>query len=160
VPLADGGRIRKSSEVQMAKSFFWVGIDPGISGGAARMCGETGEITSTIKFSESERDIHEWFLQIESAQAVIEKVHSMPKQGVRSTFTFGCQYGFCRAMLVAHLIPFQAVAPNVWMKFMGLKTRGDKKVNYAMAQERFPNVKITHAIADACLLAEYARRIS
>ena len=124
------------------------------------MDAENGEIVSTIKFTESERDIHEWFLAINTAHAVIEKVHSMPRQGVRSMFTFGQQYGFCRAMLIAHSFPFQAVAPNVWMREMGLKTRGDKKVNYSRAQELFPNIRVTHAIADACLLAEYARRLS
>ena len=149
---------RKKGEVQV--EHFWIGVDPGKSGGAALMDAENGEIVSTIKFTESERDIHEWFLAINTAHAVIEKVHSMPRQGVRSMFTFGQQYGFCRAMLIAHSFPFQAVAPNVWMREMGLKTRGDKKVNYSRAQELFPNIRVTHAIADACLLAEYARRLS
>lgn len=135
-------------------------MDPGKSGAAALMDAETGEIISTIKFSNTEKDIHEWFLAIDMAHAIIEKVHSMPKQGVKSMFTFGQQYGFSRAMLIAHSFPFQAVAPNVWMREMGLHTHGDKKKNYAMAQELFPNLRITHAIADACLLAEYLRRIS
>ena len=102
---------RTKGEVQVAK-FFWIGVDPGKSGAAALMDGENGEIVSTIKFTESERDIHEWFLAIDSAHAVLEKVHSMPRQGVRSMFTFGQQYGFCRAMLIAHSFPFQAVAPK------------------------------------------------
>lgn len=117
----------------------------------------TGEIVSTIKFSESERDIHEWFLAIDMAHAVLEKVHSMPKQGVKSTFTFGQQYGFCRAMLIAHSFRFTEVAPGVWQRKMGCLSGGDKKVTYRKAQELFPQIKITHAIADAILIAEYAR---
>lgn len=139
---------------------FWIGVDPGKSGAAAKMDGPSGEIISTIKFTESERDIHEWFLAIDSAHAVIEKVHSMPKQGVKSMFTFGQSYGFCRAMLIAHSFPFQDVAPGVWQRHLGCLSGGDKKVTYRKAQELFPSLKITHAIADACLLAEYARRTS
>lgn len=139
---------------------FVIGIDPGISGGAALLDSETGRVEKTIKFKESEHDINEWFLQIDMAHAVIEKVHSMPKQGVKSVFTFGMQYGFCRAMLIAHSFPFQAVAPQTWMRAMGINNRGDKKINYARAQELFPYIQITHAIADACLLAEYARRLT
>ena len=136
----------------------YIGIDPGKSGGAAWI-DEESDVISTIKFTESERDICEWFLAIDTAHAVIEKVHSMPKQGVKSMFTFGQSYGFLRGMLIAHSFPFQCVAPNVWMREMGLKTRGDKRVNYSRAQEIFPEVKVTHAIADALLLAEYARKI-
>jgi len=37
-------------------------------------------------------------------------------------------------------------------------TGGDKNVSKRRAQELFPEIKITHAIADALLIAEYARR--
>lgn len=151
---------RKKGEIQVENKTFWLGVDPGKSGAAALMDATTGEIVSTIKFSESERDIHQWFLEIDMAHAMLEKVHSMPKQGVRSTFTFGQQYGFCRAMLIAHSFSFRDVAPGVWQRSMGCLSGGDKKVTYRKAQELFPHLKITHAIADACLLAEYARQCS
>lgn len=151
---------REKGELQVAINTFWLGVDPGKSGAAALMDAKTGEITSTIKFSESERDIHQWFLAIDMAHAMLEKVHSMPKQGVRSMFTFGQQYGFCRGMLIAHSFSFREVAPGVWQRSMGCLSGGDKKVTYRKAQELFPYLKITHAIADACLLAEYARQTS
>jgi len=61
---------------------------------------------------------------------------------------------------VVNMIPFQAIAPGVWQRNMGCLSGGDKKVTYRKAQELFPKIRITHAIADACLIAEYARRLS
>jgi hypothetical protein len=37
-------------------------------------------------------------------------------------------------------------------------TKGDKNVSKRKAQELFPQLKITHATADALLLAEFGRR--
>jgi hypothetical protein len=42
---------------------------------------------------------------------------------------------------------------------MGCLTRGDKNVSKAKAQQLFPTMKITHAVADALLLAAYAQRL-
>jgi hypothetical protein len=39
-------------------------------------------------------------------------------------------------------------------------TKGDKNVSKARAQELFPALKITHATADALLIAEYGRRLN
>lgn len=137
----------------------YLGIDPGKSGGAAWLT-DVGEVLSTIRFTETEHDINAWFLAIDSVfHAVIERVHSMPKQGVKSTFTFGQQYGFCRGMLVAHGFSFSEVSPGVWQRKQGCLTRGDKKISYRRAQQLFPEIKITHAIADALLIADYARKL-
>ena len=94
-------------------------------------------------------------------KAYIEKVHSMPKQGVASSFKFGRSYGFLRGILVASQIPFEAVTPQVWQRGFSLpKGKGTAKKNAhkARAQELFPSLRITHAIADALLIAEYGRR--
>jgi phosphoglucosamine mutase len=42
--------------------------------------------------------------------AVVELVHSMPKQGVRSTFTFGVAYGMARGTIAALQVLTQLVA--------------------------------------------------
>jgi Holliday junction resolvasome RuvABC endonuclease subunit len=83
----------------------------------------------------------------------------MPRQGVSSTFKFGTSYGFLRGVLVALEVPFEAVTPAKWQRSMSCLTKGDKNVTKARAQELFPEVKVTHAIADALLIAEYGRRI-
>jgi hypothetical protein len=59
------------------------------------------------------------------------------------------------------------VTPQKWQKEFGLIVTGrglgqddtaKKNRNKARAQELFPGIKITHAIADALLIAEYGRR--
>lgn len=93
------------------------------------------------------------------AFAIIESVHSMPKQGVASSFKFGRSYGFLRGCLIASGIPFEEVTPQRWQKELGCLSKGNKNVTKARAQQLFPSLKITHATADALLLAEYARRL-
>lgn len=137
---------------------FFIGVDPGKSGGAA-LIDEDGIIHSTVNFKESEHDINCWFLAIDMAHAVIERVHSFPKQGVKSMFTFGQSYGFLRGMLVAHSFPFTEVAPGTWQRAQSCLTKGDKRVTYRRAQQLFPEVKVTHSIADALLIADYARKL-
>lgn len=136
-----------------------LGVDPGASGSIALYFGAEPE---WIKTDSTERDLWEqvrlWDALYGVAHAFIERVHSMPKQGVSSSFKFGQSYGFLRGLLVASGIPFEEVTPQTWQKAMGCLTRGDKNVSKARAQQLFPGVKITHANADALLIAEYGRR--
>ena len=66
---------------------------------------------------------------------------------------------------MAHNVKFELHTPPVWMKKMGLITRGikgveKKRIHKQRAQELFMNSKnITLTTADAFLLAEYARRL-
>lgn len=102
------------------------------------------------------RDLTAW--KDEPTCAAIEIVHAMPKQGVTSTFTFGKGYGGLRMALIASGIPFREVQPRAWQKELGCLTGGDKNVSKRKAQQLFPSLKITHAIADALLIAEWLRR--
>lgn len=138
---------------------IFLGIDPGASGGIAFLSSIDAEAQAT-KMPETERDawlaISTW--ELSKAFAIIEAVHSMPKQGVASSFKFGRSYGFLRGCLIASGIPFEEVTPQRWQKELGCMSKGDKNVTKARAQQLFPGLKITHATADALLLAEYARR--
>ena len=139
---------------------YFLGIDPGASGGAA-VIDEDLKVISLMKFAATERDISDWFLEQVpplDTVAAIEQVHAMPKQGVASSFKFGQSYGFLRAMLIAFGIRFEAVTPGKWQRHLGCLSRGDKNVTKAKAGEMFPGVKVTHTVADALLLAVYARR--
>jgi crossover junction endodeoxyribonuclease RuvC len=98
-------------------------------------------------------------------RAFLEKVHAMPKQGVTSCFTFGQNYGFIRGLLTALEIPFEDVTPNAWQKQAGLLRRNKdetitqkKNRHKQQAQQLFPHLKVTHAIADALLICEYGRK--
>jgi len=82
----------------------------------------------------------------------------MPGQGVASSFKFGQGYGSLEMALTAAGIPFERVTPQKWQKALGCLTKGQKNVSKRKAQELFPTMKVTHATADALLIAEWGRR--
>lgn len=141
----------------------YIGADPGKSGGIARIMMENDRLVhvSAIKMPETALDL--WtVIDSLSAEGVvfacIEKVHSSPQMGVRSAFSFGESFGRLTMCFACSGIPFELVRPQKWQGAMGCLSKGDKNVTKERAQSLFPNVKVTHATADALLLAEYARR--
>jgi len=92
--------------------------------------------------------------------AAVEKVHSMPGQGVVSTFSFGRAAGVLEGVLAALDIPFSLIPPQTWTKAMRLF--GGKDGSRARAQELFPDQahlfarKKDDGRADAALIACYA----
>ncbi|MES2995877.1 MAG: hypothetical protein V4733_03615 [Verrucomicrobiota bacterium] len=147
-----------------------IGLDPGKTGGIAWW--QNGEMQAE-RLPETMADL--WnliFIRIVCGEpewlhadtstcciAYLEEVHSSPQMGVKSAFSFGQTFGRLEMALSAARIPFQRVRPQVWQKAMGCMTRGDKNVSKRRAQELFPHLKITHATADALLIAEYGRRL-
>ena len=141
------------------KELVYIGIDPGQSGSIAVLF-PSGNAT-WIKLDSTDHDIADWLRDIQVNHysiCRIERVNAMPKQGVSSTFKFGRSFGFLQGLLVAFQIPFELVTPQKWQGFMGCRTAGDKNVSKAAAQRLHPSLKITHANADALLIAEYCRR--
>ncbi len=142
------------------KSVF-IGIDPGQSGGIAV---HAEGCSFAYKMPDTEADTAELLGEIAAhggkPLCFIEAVHSMPKQGVASSFKFGRSYGFLRGLLIGLKIPFEEITPQTWQKEMNCRTGGDKNVSKAKAQQLWPELKITHALADALLIAECARRRS
>lgn len=148
----------------------YLGVDPGASGAAALITPEF-QVIDIVKFTETENEVSRWFWTAKwpdtfaeesddprRLYAVCEKVNAMPKQGVSSSFKFGASYGFCRGVLAALDIRRDYVRPAAWQKTLGCLSRGDKNVTKAKAAEWFPGVKVTHAMADALLLAAFARK--
>jgi len=138
---------------------LYIGIDPGLSGGIAFI--PTNGDPWAHKMPETDRDLMELFrdsINLFSPKALIELVHSSPQMGVKSAFTFGEGYGRLQMALTALGIPYERVRPAAWQKAIGCLTKGDKNVSKRKAQELFPYLKVTHAIADALLIAEYNRR--
>lgn len=136
-----------------------IGIDPGQSGGVAVLASSGGvlwvEAYDHITPHEIARELKTFVL----AKARLEQVGAFPGQGVSSTWKFGQNYGWWLGVLTALEIPFERVTPLKWQTAMSCRTGGDKNVSKARAQELFPGRKITHAIADALLIAEYGRRL-
>lgn len=136
----------------------YIGVDPGKSGAIVAFIGQSIQWIGNDK---TEHEISEWVRDVASngnAVAMLERVHSMPGQGVKSMFTFGQSFGFLRGLLIAHRVPFDMVTPAKWQQALGSRTRGDKGISRAKAQELFPVARWTNRNADAVLLAEYCRR--
>jgi hypothetical protein len=152
-----------SKEVNVSGTTLQVmGIDPGKSGGAVVV--NHHNIVDALKFpTATEHDIADWLrmwsLSDDPPVAYLEKVHSMPKQGVASSFKFGESFGFLKGLLTGLHIRYELVTPQTWQRAMKCLTKGDKNVSKAAAQRLWPSVKFTHAIADAALIGEYGRRI-
>lgn len=146
---------------------IYVGVDPGVSGGIAII--EDGQLPQVFKMPGTERDLLDILgpsmangralESIHETHAVLERVSASPQMGVVSAFTFGKGYGAIRMALTAAYIPFDEVSPLKWQTVMGCRTKGDKNITKRRAQALFPETRITHAIADALLLAEYCRRV-
>jgi hypothetical protein len=146
----------------------YIGIDPGLAGGIA-ILNNSGQFIAAIKMPPTERDVFEtlarWAVYYDEGsgngcRATLEFVRSSPQMGVASAFKFGQGYGALKMALVAVGIPFDEVTPQKWQKVMQCRSGGDKNVTKKRAQELFPSCKMTHALADALLIAEFGRRVA
>jgi hypothetical protein len=155
---------------------IYVGIDPGQSGGiawlsstgaqVAKMPETGGDLLMLLErvvrlpanaytpANEVGRDV---VVAIERAQAMPPSVQGRI-QGVASTFKFGQHYGTLCGLLLALRVPFVAVSSVVWQKALGCLTHGDKTISKARAQQLYPHLKVTHATADALLIATWCAR--
>lgn len=155
---ATRSRIMRRLKEDMKRTRY-IGIDPGVGGGIACITA-LGNIETVGKRPEDDRGLLDMLAAVsEGAYAVLEYARSSPQMGVTSAFTFGRGYGEIRMALAAARIPFEEVYSHKWQATMGCRTKGDKNISKRMAQELFPAIKVTHAIADALLLAEYCRRL-
>lgn len=68
--------------------------------------------------------------------AVVEQVHSMPKQGVASSFDFGKSYGIVLGVLAGCRVRVEHVPPTRWKK--ALRLTADKEQARRRAIERWP----------------------
>ena len=158
-----------------------IGIDPGASGGIVVMEGSP-ECVTAYKMPSTPVDILDILMpwSDDHACAVLEKVHGgvfgrgapcpvckRRKQiGAVSQFNFGVSYGELRMALAAARIKVEETSPQKWQKFFGLPTLKQcggsttvkKNKHKEKAQQLFPGLKITHAVADALLICEYCRR--
>ena len=96
----------------------------------------------------------------QDAVICIEDVHSMPGQGVASTFKFGRAVGAICAVADMKFGVWHIVSPQRWKKAMGVSQ--DKDSSLTLARELWPNAPLTrkkdHGRAEALLIAEYLRR--
>jgi hypothetical protein len=137
-----------------------IAIDPGVSGAMAKV--ENAVICEPLAFTtpvEAARWLQGFDPKVTTAW--IEQVHSSPQMGVRSSFSFGQNFGFWIGALTALKIPIRQVKPQLWQRGIpglnGKQGRARKTALKQEAQQRFPHFKVTYATADALLLADWAR---
>lgn len=90
--------------------------------------------------------------------AIIEDVHSMPRQGVASSFNFGMGCGLLRGVVIAAGLPLHLVTPGKWKRHFSLDSDAEK--SRALAIRMWPacrelSRKRDHGRAEALLLALY-----
>ena len=147
---------------------IYIGIDVGKSGGMAIII-DNGKKSCrrAIKYIPDHailRDTIESLIDNHNYPQIyclIEKVHSMPKQGVKSTFSFGENYGFWKGLLCGLDIYYKEITPQAWMKYFKIPKFQSKKErkNYikVLAHKKFPAIKMNLYVADACMIAQYCK---
>lgn len=143
---------------------IYIGIDNGSSGGVAGLS-EAGEVLFVRPMPPTDVELYT-YLKIARQMsddgqtiAVLEHAQSFPKMGVSSAFNYGRGYGATQMALAAIGIRFDIIVPRKWQAALACLSGGDKNVTKRRAEQLFPGTKITHAIADALLIAEYCRRL-
>lgn len=101
-----------------------------------------------------------WASEIELA--VIEDVHSSPRDGHVGAFSFGKTTGILIGTLATLLIPTFFTPPQVWKNCFGLSKNKDD--SFRLATKKFPDSshlwtrKKDDGRAEAVLLADFGRR--
>ena len=144
----------------------YIGIDPGMTGAIAIISGDYVDV-GDFENMDGLRVLTGAVMGTHTCFAFIEKVHSMPKQGVSTTFKFGKATGRAIGWLEALGIPFEEITPAKWGKLVfdsGTKTGDNKADSLAMGRKLFPSMlphlkrKKDHNRAEALLIAEACRR--
>tara|TARA_Y100001968_G_C19241580_1_gene659704 strand:+ start:337 stop:891 length:555 start_codon:yes stop_codon:yes gene_type:complete len=146
---------------------IFIGIDPGKNGGVA-VLNEImdGDPVICFRCPKNPRDMAFSLMSTiptnvpyDDVIVLIEFVHAMPMNGVVSMFSFGQNLGQWEGILGSlELDPIYA-GPRTWMSHYDCKPRMDKKDRKrylrGIAEELFPNIKMTFNISDALLIANY-----
>lgn len=145
-----------------------IGIDPGATGAIVML--EDGTpieweempVMTVGKTTRVNASALSFFLaQTEAHHTYVEAVHSMPKQGVASSFNFGHNVGTIMGVLGALGMPHTLVTPVFWKKAAGL-IGTDKDAARVRAIQLWPQWSELHkkgkgqALADAALIAKFA----
>lgn len=92
----------------------------------------------------------------------IESVHSMPKQGVSSCFSFGKGFGILLGIIGTLKIPYELIMPQKWKKEMLSGMGKDKGASIIKAKQLFPDADIHlkkhDGRAEALLIAQFMRQ--
>ena len=150
---------------------IFIGIDPGKNGGVAVIneitnhepvisfrCPKTPKEMALSLMATIPVDV-----SFDNVRVLIEHVHAMPSNGVVSMFSFGQNLGHWEGILGAFEFTPEYAGPRTWMQHYDCKPRMDKKDRKrylrGLAEELFPNIKMTFNVSDALLIANYNKEI-
>ncbi len=147
-----------------------VGIDPGCSGAIVLLAGDRDLVpvewmrAPLVRLGKSSRldsaALARFLGHHDVQHAYIEQVHSMPRQGVASSFGFGHAAGVAEGVVAALMIPTTLVTPQAWKKRAGL-IGADKDAARSRAVQLWPAWDALgkkaegQALADAALIARF-----
>lgn len=141
----------------------YIGIDPGAKGAVA-VISQDGELIDARSFTASWLEEYEFLEDIMGQYDVLcglEKVSSVPGNGVKALFSFGKNVGGWTALLEVLNVPVVEVSPAAWQpKILGAFLKGQsKKVALAYVNKRYPLLQLNSkdGIADAICIALYTR---
>lgn len=145
-----------------------VAIDPGTTGCIA-VLNERGDIHAfmhmpVIKLGAQKRvngsAVHAFLSEYPLTHCYLEKVASMPGQGVSSMFTFGHAAGLVEGVVAGAGIPLTLVTPQQWKKYHGLINK-EKDASRSRCVQLYPGCREFdlktkgQALADAVLIGRY-----
>lgn len=144
---------------------LYIGIDVGQKG-ALSVIDKNGMVNTSIPFNlRGYIDYLQVHRDIKIPCIVgIEKVHAMPKQGVKSMFSFGQRLGEIEGMLQTLRLPYELVPPRVWQRECSIKPKSTKKDIAEQILKLYPNAQVRgrrggllDGISDSIGIAHYIR---
>ena len=148
-----------------------VGIDPGLSGALAILdSNQKIELLADLPIIRDHKlawvdgaRLQTMLLEAihgRQCRAIVERVGSMPGQGVSSSFAFGVGFGSILSLLQALRLPIELITPASWKRQLGLT--GDKRASLDRARLLFPTAELHLAKhdgrAEALLIAHHVLR--
>jgi len=143
-----------------------IAIDPGKSGGIAwKMAYGARAIPMPATEPDISQKLKEIYYHLDKPTVIIEEVGGYigrPQPG-SAMFTFGRNFGFLLGVLTCLSARIVLVRPQKWQSFLSLGTSDGNKTKWknklkSKAQNLYPDLDVTLAIADALLLLEYGRK--
>lgn len=165
---------------------IFIGIDPGLNGAVAVIKPEfkDGDFvvpqvvavhdtpTLTIEGDKTKRKYNKAAMAEllrpyhgQDVLVILENVHSMPKQGVASSFSFGLGLGIWEGIIAALMLPLEMPSPQRWKKALLSDQGKEKDASRFKAMQLFPALATQFSRAkddgraEALLMAEYGRRL-
>ncbi len=158
----------------------YIGIDPGLGGALAFLMGNEAYVFDTPIMDvgsngkiKRKYDIPAMAMLIKQYMdeapynnlVVLESVHSMPSQGVSSSFTFGEGLGIWKGIVHTLELPLELPSPKKWKKEIMADQGREKSAARYKAQQLFPKLSPRlsrvkdDGRAEAILMAEWGRRL-